>query len=242
MRKKLSLLNLIARHSLGRVLLVLAAVAIANAVVFLTQLDPEYVNLYQQFDRMPMYLVYAVGFALLTLVLCLPMRDRGGRQNYFLYRLKLRPGTVFWNQALYNGLCYGLFCVVQGLTLIALCTVVKLQHPERFTQQTILVTVYQSGLIHSFFPLDDWLLNLSNLVTIVTLGICTAALPTRNRSGKLSITTFVAAILALFVVFLQTLDGGGLDITTRVIALFCCGWCVLVSVAGIWDLGVYEDA
>lgn len=242
MKKKLSILNLIARHSLGRVLLVLIALAAANVVVFLTQLNPEYVSLYQEFDRMPMYLVCAVGFALMTLVLCFPMRDRGGRQNYFLYRLKLRPRTVFWNHALYNALCYGLFYMVQGLTLAALCAVVKLQHPDRFTQQTIFITTYQSGLIHSFLPLGDWLLSLSNLVMIATLGICTAALPTRNRSGKLSVTTFVAAILALFVVYLQVNEGGGMDITTRVIALFCCGWCVLVSAAGIWDLGVDENA
>lgn len=242
MKKKLAIFNLMARHSLPGVMMVLAALVIADCAVFLTQLDPDYASLYRQFDQIPMFLVCAIGFVSLTLVLCLPMRDRGGRQNYFLYRLKLRPRTVFWNHALYNALCYGLFYMVQGLTLAALCAVVKLQHPDRFTQQTIFITTYQSGLIHSFLPLGDWLLSLSNLVMIATLGICTAALPTRNRSGKLSVTTFVAAILALFVVYLQVNEGGGMDITTRVIALFCCGWCVLVSAAGIWDLGVDENA
>ena len=242
MKKKLSVFNLIARHSLVWVISVLVLVVISNCVVFLTQLNPDYVSLYREFDRMPMYLVCAIGLILLTLVLCLPMTDRGGRQNYFLHRLELEPRKIFLNHALYNALCYGLFYMVQALTFVGLCAVVQRMHPDRFTHQTIFLTVYQSGLIHSFLPLGDWLLNLSNLVMIAMLGICTAALPTRNRSRKMSITTFVAVFLALIVVYLQTIDVGALDITTRIIALFCSGWCVLVSVAGIWDLGVDENA
>ena len=242
MKKKLSVFNLIARHSLAWVISVLVLVVISNCIVFLTQLNPDYVSLYREFDRMPMYLVWAIGLILLTLVLCLPMTDRGGRQNYFLHRLKLEPRIIFLNHALYNALCYGLFYMVQALTFVGLCAVVQRMHPDRFTHQTIFVTAYQSGLIHSFLPLGDWLLNLSNLVMIAALGICTAAFPTRNRSRKMSITTFVAVFLALIVVYLQTIDVGALDITTRIIALFCSGWCVLVSVAGIWDLGVDENA
>ena len=242
MKKKLSVFNLIARHSLAWVISVLVLVVISNCVVFLTQLNPDYVSLYREFDRMPMYLVCTIGLILLTLVLCLPMTDRGGRQNYFLHRLELEPRKIFLNHALYNALCYGLFYMVQALTFVGLCAVVQRMHPDRFTHQTIFVTAYQSGLIHSFLPLGDWLLNLSNLVIIAMLGICTAALPTRNRSRKMSITTFVAVFLALIVVYLQTIDVGALDITTRIIALFCSGWCVLVSVAGIWDLGVDENA
>lgn len=242
MKKKLAIFNLIARHSLPWVIMVLVLLVIANCVVFLTQMDPDYVSLYRQFDQMPMYLVYAIGFMLLTIVLCMPMMDRGGRQNYFLHRLKLQTRTIFLNHALYNALCYGLFYMVQALTLVGLCAAVQRMYPNRFTHQTIFVTAYQSGMIHSFFPLGDWLLTLSNLVMIVALGICTAALPTRNRSRKMSITTFVAAFLALIVVYLQTIDVGALDVTTRIIALFCSGWCVLVSVAGIWDLGVDENA
>lgn len=242
MKKKLSVFNLIARHSLVWVISVLVLVVISNCIVFLTQLNPDYVSLYREFDRMPMYLVCAIGLILLTLVLCLPMMDRGGRQNYFLHRLELEPRKIFLNHALYNALCYGLFYMVQALTFVGLCAVVQRMHPDRFTHQTIFVTAYQSGLIHSFLPLGDWLLNLSNLVMIAMLGICTAALPTRNRSRKMSITTFVAVFLALIVVYLQTIDVGALDITTRIIALFCSGWCVLVSVAGIWDLGVDENA
>lgn len=242
MKKKLSVFNLIARHSLVWVTSVLVLVVISNCIVFLTQLNPDYVSLYREFDRMPMYLVCAIGLILLTLVLCLPMTDRGGRQNYFLHRLELEPRNIFLNHALYNALCYGLFYMVQALTFVGLCAVVQRIHPDRFTHQTIFVTAYQSGLIHSFLPLGDWLLNLSNLVMIAVLGICTAAFPTRNRSRKMSITTFVAVFLALIVVYLQTIDVGALDITTRIIALFCSGWCVLVSVAGIWDLGVDENA
>ena len=242
MKKKLSVFNLIARHSLVWVISVLVLVVISNCVVFLTQLNPDYVSLYREFDRMPMYLVCTIGLILLTLVLCLPMTDRGGRQNYFLHRLELEPRKIFLNHALYNALCYGLFYMVQALTFVGLCAVAQRMHPDRFTHQTIFVTAYQSGLIHSFLPLGDWLLNLSNLVIIAMLGICTAALPTRNRSRKMSITTFVAVFLALIVVYLQTIDVGALDITTRIIALFCSGWCVLVSVAGIWDLGVDENA
>lgn len=242
MKKKLSVFNLIARHSLVWVISVLVLVVISNCIVFLTQLNPDYVSLYREFDRMPMYLVWAIGLILLTLVLCLPMTDRGGRQNYFLHRLELEPRKIFLNHALYNALCYGLFYMVQALTFVGLCAVVQRMHPDRFTHQTIFVTAYQSGLIHSFLPLGDWLLNLSNLVMIAVLGICTAALPTRSRSRKMSITTFVAEFLALIVVYLQTIDVGALDITTRIIALFCSGWCMLISVAGIWDLGVDENA
>lgn len=242
MKKKLAIFNLMARHSLPGVMMVLAALVIADCAVFLTQLDPDYASLYRQFDQIPMYLVCAIGFVSLTLVLCFPMRDRGGRQNYFLHRLNLQPRSIYLSHALYNTLCYILFYAVQALTLVGLCAVVQRMHPDRFTHQTIFITTYQSGLIHSFLPLGDWLLSVSNLVMIAMLGICTAALPTRNRSRKMSITTFVAAILALGVVYLQTIDAGALDITTRIIALFCSVWCVLVSAAGVWDLGVDENA
>lgn len=241
MKKKLAVLNLIVRHSLCWVLAVLAGLVIANGAVFLVQLDSDYQSLYLEFDRMGMYLVYAVCFMLLTLVLCLPMRDRGGRQNYFLHRLNLHPRTVFWNHAVYNTFCYGLFYMVEALSLVALCAVVQWMQPEKFTHQTILLATYQSGLIHSFLPLDDWMMALSNLLVTVTMGICTAAFPARNRSRKMSISTFVAAIVALMVIYLQTIENGALDITTRIIAMFCGGLCVLFSVAGILDLGVDED-
>lgn len=242
MKKKFAVLNLIAQHSVRKVLAVLAILVVADAAAFLPGLDPEYVSLYREFDQMGMYLVYAACFVLLTLILCLSMCDRGGRQNLFLYRLDLHPRTVFWNHAAYNSFCYCLLYMVQALALLVLCVITEKLYPDRFTHQTIFLTTYQSGLIHSFLPLEDWMLGISNLVMIVTLGICTAALPTRNRSGKASITTFVAVLLALTVVYLQTIDVGGLDVTTRVIALFCSVMCALSSVAGIWDLEVDPDA
>lgn len=241
MKKKFAILTLIARHTLPAVLAVLVLLAAANAVIFCTNVDSGFQNLYLKFDRTDMVAAFLIAYVLMTGILCFAMQDRGGRQNYFLNRLMVSPKTLFWNHALYNSLCYVLLFIVEGLSLVGLGVWAQGAFPERFSYQTLFLICYQSDMIHSFFPLEDWFLWISNLVMILGLGICTAALPTRNRSRKTSVTTFVMGMVLPVNLFLHVEDTNALDSTTRVIVMVLSGFCIMFALSGVLGLEVDED-
>jgi len=197
MKKALALFSLIARHSVGKVLAVLVLLTAGNAAAFFPELGNRARSLSSMLDSFILMAVFLGSFLALSSILCRQLADRGGHQNYFLNRLRLRGATVYWTHVLYNSLCYFLLFAVEALSLLVLCMITVSRFPESYNHQSIVMACWQSDLLHTFFPLSDWLGWLTNGVILAGLGIFTAAAPTKNRNGK---SSFSAALMILIVV------------------------------------------
>lgn len=239
MKRKLSILNLIASHSMRWVLLILGALVIGDAAIFAIYLNGTKAELSVLLDDNRLLLLFAGAFALLTLVLCLAMCDRGGRQNYLLNRLRVSPKMLYMTHAFYNGACYFLLFAVQALTLLGICLWSERAYASYFNHQTLFLTCYQSDFLHAFFPLENVMGWISNIFLILGLGICTAALPVRNRSRNLSISTFLMAGHGL--AFFLLLCESSMDPTVYFLGIFNSVVYLLVSLFGVLSLEVDAD-
>lgn len=234
------MIAMIARHTVTKVLLAMAALIAGNCIVFQLVLDRGFQELSMEFDRGEMYYPFAAVFLLMTFFLCRALCDRGGQQNYFLDRLRISSNTLYFCHIAYNAVCYALLFLVQGLCLLGLAFWCRKEFPESFNQQSMFALCYKSTLLHTFFPMEDWLLALSNLVLILGLGICTAAFPTRNRWGRGSYTTFIMVLAVPVYLYMQSQSGYAVEnrIAICVMAVFC----IVSSLCGCLIREEDEDA
>lgn len=203
MKGKLSVLSIIAGHSMGKVFWILLLLPVANVILFYFSLSEHYQVLYRILDDLPFTTAFAVAFGAVSVFLCGALRDRGGRQNNFLDRLRISPKAIYWNQVGYNALCYFLLFAVEALSLLGLAFWNCSLFPESCNHQTLMLDCYRTSILHVFFPLSDWLGWAGLAVLIPGLGICTAAFPAKQRRGKRSVTTFLMCLGALFYVYMQ---------------------------------------
>lgn len=241
MKRKLSILSMIAGHSMGKVFWILLAVPVLNGIFFLDQVGDRYRPVYRILDTPTVFGIFILSLTAMTLVLCAALRDKGGRQNYFLHRLTNSPRAVFLNHALYNTLCYFLLFTVESMTLLGIAFSSSLLFPESFNQQWLMLECYMSSMIHIFFPLSDVLNWVVLLALIAGFGICTAAMSAMNRRGKRSITPLLMLGTAALYGHLQ-LETHALSLDGKVIAICCC---VILSLTALWGSirrEVMEDA
>ena len=91
MKRKLSVFSMIAGHSLGKVFWILLAVPVLNGLWFWDKKGESYQPVYRILDAGEVLGLFLLCLVLMTLVLCAALRDKGGRQNYFLHRLEVSP-------------------------------------------------------------------------------------------------------------------------------------------------------
>lgn len=240
MRRKLSLLSMIAGHSLGKVFLILIAMAAANGVLFYTELADTYRDMRYMLDRTSFLWAFGIAFTLLSIVLCSALCDRGGKQNYFLNRLSVSPRVFYLTHVLYNTLCYVLLFAAEALSLLGLCFWMQSRFPESFNQQTLMLACYQSSMLHTFLPLSDVLGWVVLGCLLLGLGICTAALPAMNRRGRRSISTFLMCATVPFYVFLQN-EFGAVELDAKIIALVGTAFFAFTALWGPLDQEVTEN-
>lgn len=229
MKRKLSILSMIARHSLGKVFWILLAVPALNGLWFWDKKGESYQPVYQILDSGGVLGAFLLCLVLMTLALCAALRDKGGKLNCFLHRLEISPRGIYWNHVLYNSLCYLLLFAAEGLSLFGIAFWNSQLFPESFNHQRLMLECYMSAMVHMFFPLSDVLSWVVLAVMILCFGICSAAMSTMHRRGKWNI----AAILLLGVVALYgdlQMEIHALALDGKVIAL--CG-CVLVSIPAL---------
>lgn len=240
MKGKLSVLSMIAGHSLGKVLWILLLLPAVNGILFYFALAEHYQVLYRILDDLPFTAAFAVAFGIMSVVLCGALRDRGGRQNNLLDRLRISPRAIYWNQAVYNALCYFLLFAVEAMSLLGLAFWNSSLFPESYTHQTLMLDCYQTSILHVFFPLSDLLGWAALAVVILGLGICTAAFPAKQRRGKRSITTFLMCFAVLLYVHMQV-SSHALFPDGKILILISGALISLVAAGGVLSWEVTED-
>lgn len=240
MRRKFSVLAMIAGHTLGKVFAILLLLPVINGILFYRELGEAYQPLYKLLDENQFLLSFLAVFALLSIVLCGALRDKGGNQNCLLNRLSISPRGIYWNHVLYNSLCYLLLFAVEGLSLLGLAFWNRHAFPDYYNHQTLMLDTYQTNLLHLFFPLSDWLSWVILAVMILGLGICTAAMPTMNRRGKRSVSPFFMAATVAFYLLIQ-FNSSALFLDGKVIGLIVGIFVPALSVLGPMSQEVTAD-
>ena len=208
--KKPAIFSILIQHNGVGVAALLSAVAAANTAVFLGILGGGTRGVSTSADHPVMGGIFVVSFLLLYGIACTPLMERTGRQNYFLYRLRVSPGRFFFAHALYISACFVLLFAVEILSVLGLSLLAAVLFPGEYNYQSVMLAFYQSDLLHTAFPMQDWLGWLMLAVWIPSLGICGAALQTRSRCRKLSIPSIVMPVISLIflVLFVSGLSTG----------------------------------
>ena len=232
MKKYVSVFMLFVRSSIYGVLGLLIGMGIGQGILFAMD-GLHAANLAWALHSKPSFSGIVITLGLLCGMLNGPFCDRGGKINNTLQRLSISEKQIFWMQAAANGLMITLYFLFQGLLFVLF----SFWYDPQVDLLTILVVSYDNPLFHTFFPLGNWMVILTNLIVIVGLAICCAAYPMRQRHNKQSITTFLMILVSFFYLFLQK-EGDPLEVGYCVLIILAAIYCITVALCGTMSLEV----
>ena len=130
---------------------------------------------------------FALGYLLITALLCLIGCQFRTQTNYTLRRLSVGERTVFLWQWLYNALIYLLLWLWQVVLSYGLCLYYLNAAPTEATGvQTLFLAFWRSEFLHALLPLTDVALWVRNGFWLIALSLAAAIFPYRQRRGKYS--------------------------------------------------------
>lgn len=188
MNKHLSVLALYARNNFLRLLSLMAAMGILEAVLYVlhwNRVDREQPPLPAAEDLLRGIPLMSMAALLLLLFLLCRSGGEAPAIAYTLRRLRIpEETTVLW-KAVYNGLCLLLFWAVQAGAAMGLCLwYASVIGPDYSSPQTVFLAFYRSPFFHNLLPLDNWTRYLRNLVLLLSLGFCAAVRTYKLRRGS----------------------------------------------------------
>lgn len=210
MKRHVSVFMLFVRGSVYKVLVVLAAMVLAESVlvfaVLKDWLEAEAQNALDTYalnslvTESEIVWVFFAAFLLITLILCLFGCDRNGKLEYTIQRLGISPISIFFWQAACNALMYVLLWLVQlyaafGFGLYYL----KVADPSWVTNQTLFLEFHRSDFLFSLLPMENGGCYVLNIIMVLCLGIVTARVPHCQRKKHIPIAIFVMLGLMLLI-------------------------------------------
>ncbi len=205
MKKYTSVFEMLTRSTLYKVLLVLVVMVSAQMFMFYSkwveyaESTKGYVGLEMLIDESYMILPLAVGFILITVILCRSGCNIGSNQGYTLRRLRISEKAVFGLQALYNSLCYILLWGSQ-LAVVLLAAYLYLKDAADITNQTLVLSFYKNAYMHSILPMENGIGWFVLVYIIVGCGLAAARFPWSQRRGSKT-WDIVGMVGSVFVVF-----------------------------------------
>ncbi len=224
MREHLSVLMLMARSTIYKVLGIFFLMAAAQVGLFYLTLNRalamESHTIEQIFRQSRIPWIFALAFLLITALLCLTGTEYGGRQGYTLRRLSIPEKNVFLWQALYNTCCFFLLWAVQLFIVLALCPLyIEKADPAAVSQQTVFLAFYRNDFLHTLLPLADISRCIRNVFLVLGLGISSAYFPFCQRRDQTSAQIIILTIMA-FIFFSPGMGALGNDIFVIVTSLW----------------------
>lgn len=194
MRKTGSLLYLAAAASFGRVLIILAGMAVVQlgVAVGIPQFFPQIYDAPHVFSHWAFRLPAA---AALILVMYTLMRSHGSRPtqtSYTLMRLPVSYTQVFLIYLVYAVAVLLLCWFAQLAVVVAATQLLGALYPTfDWGEQMLFLTSVQSGYVHVLLPLLDGWSWASTTIIYVGLGFITAVGMVRSWQGKLLVWSFI---------------------------------------------------
>ena len=223
MKKHSSVLMLVTRSTIYRVLGLLIVMAAAEAGLFWLRLQQGAIDgnfsLEAVISESRLTWACAAIFLFVTAVLSWGSSTVSGA--YTSARLSIPSKMVFLWQCVYNILCYLIFWMVQILVMIALCRVYEAQAPAEFvSNQTVFLAFYRSDFLHSILPFEDTWCWVRNLALVMALGICASRCPGK-QSGKFRFHDILAIATVFF--FVREIGAAGNYIFMLLLSMLCAG-------------------
>ncbi len=202
MKQHLSVLMLITRSSMYKVLAILAAMVAAQAGLFqyASQSNSHYLE--NIVSDSGIGWVFGAAFLLITYVVSRTGCKSTSQPGYTIQRLGISERSFFIWQAVYNTAVYVLLLATELLLLVALAHQWQAgANQELMGAQSIFLAFYRNRFLHCICPLDDSWLWIRNVIYAIAMGMATAQYPFRQRRGKTMqvAVTMTAATLAFFV-------------------------------------------
>lgn len=244
-RQHASILMLLARSSIYRILGILAGTTIVEFLLFRRKLQAAVMafqlglgnqewSLEEIVDYSWITWSTVVGFVLVTVVLCLVGCERGSKQGYTLRRLAVSERGIFFWQAGYNVCIYLIFWSVQAVLLWCLCLLyMKQADPTLTSNQTVFLAFYRNAFLHGMLPLDDAIGWVRNGIMILGLGIAAATFPFRQRRGKFG--SEIVALVLLTILWFGRMPG---DFVYEIIQIIMS---LSVAAECIWHVFAVEE-
>jgi hypothetical protein len=237
MKPHLSVLMLVARSTIYKIVGLLLLLALVDGVLFHFALGPNqigtdrvFTSLEYAFARSRISVAFGVSFLVMTVLLERTGYASGGKPGYTLRRLSISERSVFVWQALYNTSCYVMLWAAQLFTALALCRLYLLRADPALTSgQTVFLAFYRNAFLHNLLPLGEVSRWVSNIAVIIGFGVTSASIPFGRRRGKAGASEIVRAMFAL-VFFNRELGIYGYDIFLSLFGLTMTG----VAIYRVW--------
>ena len=242
MKKHVSVFMLMARSSIYKVISVLFLMAVVEYGLFYERMKVWAVgdtyNLEFMIDGSRILWVFGIAFLLITIFLCQTGCGFSSKTGYTLCRLSISERMVFVWQSIYNVMCYSLLWLVQILVVFGICNLYVTMAPEGYvTNQTIFLAFYRNDFLHSLLPMEDAGFWIKNVLTILSMGICSAHYPMAQRRGK-KIQEVMRLTACVFVFFVGELG----EYVSPVLVICCCILCVICAVFQVFSKDEDEES
>lgn len=210
MKKQISVLGLIARHSFYKILIVLLLLCGAEIFLFLRALaraEETYLAI-GSFPR-PESLISGSGFGFLLAVaffvifalLCLTANEYGAKSGYTVRRLLIDERFFYVWCVVYSLVMLFILWAVAALTVYFTCALYVSAAPaELVSPQTLMLAFYRHELMHALLPLADAGLWVRNALLLISLSLSAATFSHQSRRGRFGASSLALALytLALF--------------------------------------------
>lgn len=221
MRKHLSVLMLIGRSTIYKILALFLLIACAQWLLFRFSLNfaldaadagLEMTALESVISHSRMAWAFAVCFVIMVVLLCMTGCEYGSKQGYTLRRLSVSERSVFVWQSVYNIFCFFMLWAVQAMIAYVLCKLyIAKVDPKLTSVQTVYLTFYRNDFLHSILPLSMVSRWIRNILLVVCLGLAAAHFSYMQRRGKVGVTILAMSSLSL-VFFSRGITSLGNDI------------------------------
>ena len=207
MRKHLSVLMLMTRSTIYKVLALLVLMAGAEWLAFRAVFNSAlaamnkgtgFAELEGVLSKSGIAWIFAACFLLMTALLCSTGCEYGSRQGYTLRRLAVPESGVFVWQCVYNTFCFFLLWAAETLTAYGLCMLYMAGMDPAYTSgQTVFLAFYRNYFLHSLLPLADVSRWIRNVLLTAALGAVSAYFPFMQRKGRVAASTIIMAACGL---------------------------------------------
>ena len=196
-KDKLSVFKLISTDASCKLLIVFVGMIIAELLVFIFFAMPNgkpYIELKIEDCKIPLYLICAAGYILVSLILSNVLSSKTDKPIYTLQRLRVSESEFFRINVLYNTLMYFVFICMQVLTMLIMFAIFN-ANKGFVGPQDNMMAIYRTSLFHSFLPLGDIFFMIRNALAALYLGILAALHAQRQREGGSAIQFYIAVVL-----------------------------------------------
>ena len=181
MKKHISVFMLIARHTVLKMLALLAVFTAAEVMWarFILPCPPELA-----LGTLPV-LLFLVCHIMLSILLWSAASDSGSQVSYTVKRLRTGEREFFLWQALWGCCAYFILWAWQAALAVVLAqySLSRLE-PQFAGPQALMIAFYRNGFLHALVPLADTAVWLRNAAMVLFLGLVSAWIPKRQREGK----------------------------------------------------------